>query len=710
MIAEFDGFRIDTAQCSLTRQECPVRLAKLPFDLLVLLIERRGHIVKREEIAAVLWGEATFVDAEHGTNTAIKKIRAALGEDPAAPKYIETVIRRGYRFRAEVSILAPPPLRSEGELAPEAPALGTEHLPMPLSPPRIRPLRWATMAALAAAVLASAGWLGGLMKHGSPRAAHLPALRWRALSGSVHTFTRLASDGKSAFWTEYLVSGCKPVQAPLDGGEVTPVRVPFENVFVADVTPDGRMLLIVRENCTGVDIQGPLWEMTLASGKTRRVGGVLAQEATYSPDGSQIAWGHWDQLWIANRDASGARLVATVPGMVWGLHWSPDGRKLRFSTQISREYRYPLWEVAAEGKEANPVFPQFHKESQTLGGVWLGNGDFIFENTRNGATDLWRVPSGKPPEAAEQLTAGPLEFSSPTTIPGRDDLLVRGTRNQGELVRFDRKAGSFVPFLKGISAQMVDFSRDGKWVVYVTYPERELWRSRTDGSGALQLTRGPMRAGLPRVSPDGSQVAFTGGLSDRQLRTWLVPFDGGEPRPLTHSADAMEVAPTWSPDGARILVRLDRPGGDSVLERNVLEIVDVRSGATTQVPGSERKFNQRWSPDGKWLLATPNDSSEADLFDMDRREWKILVRTQVDYPSWSADSRFVYFGTRNGQEFSRVEISRGRVEPVARLEGIARAVDDVYGGWSGITPEGDPMILRASGFSQIYLLSTDQKN
>ena len=189
---------------------------------------------------------------------------------------------------------------------------------------------------------------------------------------------------------------------------------------------------------------------------------------------------------------------------------------------------------------------------------------------------------------------------------------------------------------------MADFSRDGKWVVYVTYPDRVLWHSRADGSEAVPLTHGSLHAALPRISPDARLVAFTGDFDGRGLRPWIVPMSGGEPR-LAAQLDAgtsTEVGPTWSPDGTKLLFRLNR----SQLQ-HVLAILDLATGRTEHLPDSEQKCNERWSPDGKRIIATPYTQGRIDLFEVRRGEWTRLSDMRVDYPNWSHNGDYVYFWT-----------------------------------------------------------------
>jgi DNA-binding winged helix-turn-helix (wHTH) protein len=94
----FADFELDFGRFQLYRAGRPVRLEGLPLQLLMFLVEQQGHLVTREQIADSLWGKDVFVDVEQGINTAIRKIRMALEDDSLQPKYLQTVVGKGYRF------------------------------------------------------------------------------------------------------------------------------------------------------------------------------------------------------------------------------------------------------------------------------------------------------------------------------------------------------------------------------------------------------------------------------------------------------------------------------------------------------------------------------------------------------------------------------------------------------------------------------------
>ena len=94
----FGEFELDFGRYQLLCKGQPVRLEGLPLQLLMFLAENPGKLITREQIAERLWGNHVFVDVEQGINTAIRKVRKALNDDPTQPQLLQTVVGRGYRF------------------------------------------------------------------------------------------------------------------------------------------------------------------------------------------------------------------------------------------------------------------------------------------------------------------------------------------------------------------------------------------------------------------------------------------------------------------------------------------------------------------------------------------------------------------------------------------------------------------------------------
>ena len=135
----FAGFQVDERGGTIMRDGARIKLQDLPFRLLITLLKRAGDVVTREELRAALWGSETFVDAEAGLNTAIAKIREALGDNAETPAFIETLPRRGYRFI--------------GTLTPDAVNAGAVASGAPPVQPRLSRDRLFVLIALAVAAL-----------------------------------------------------------------------------------------------------------------------------------------------------------------------------------------------------------------------------------------------------------------------------------------------------------------------------------------------------------------------------------------------------------------------------------------------------------------------------------------------------------------------------------------------------------------------------
>jgi TolB-like protein/DNA-binding winged helix-turn-helix (wHTH) protein/cytochrome c-type biogenesis protein CcmH/NrfG len=149
-IFRFEDFELDRYQ--LRRSGLPLRLQRLPLELLYLLVERRGELVTREEIIERLWGKSVFVDSENSINTAVRKIRGALNDDADAPRFIITVPARGYRFVAPIRAVGHTPPVTEAssvsavaEASPSADAVDTSLIATtkaPLRKDRRRGILW----------------------------------------------------------------------------------------------------------------------------------------------------------------------------------------------------------------------------------------------------------------------------------------------------------------------------------------------------------------------------------------------------------------------------------------------------------------------------------------------------------------------------------------------------------------------------------------
>jgi TolB-like protein/DNA-binding winged helix-turn-helix (wHTH) protein len=171
-VYQFGDFQLDCGRFELLRDGRTIRVERKPMELLILLVSREGQLVTRAEIAQRMWDSEVFVDTEHGINTAIRKIRQVLRDDPANPRFVQTVTGMGYRFIAPVSgiqlgvedsrpsaaplvpeALEPEPLSSTIPASMPDPA--SKEAPAPPSPVKIRLRPWLALAVLAVFVIAT---------------------------------------------------------------------------------------------------------------------------------------------------------------------------------------------------------------------------------------------------------------------------------------------------------------------------------------------------------------------------------------------------------------------------------------------------------------------------------------------------------------------------------------------------------------------------
>jgi Tol biopolymer transport system component/predicted Ser/Thr protein kinase len=513
------------------------------------------------------------------------------------------------------------------------------------------------------------------------------------------SFTSLATDGSRVYFTDPYTG---LYQTPATGGDTVVIPTPF-STLLSDISPR-RSELLLEDYEPAKGNEWPLWILPVVGGSPRRLGDLLGHDGTWSSNGHEILYANAHDLMLAY--GTETHKLVSLPGTAWWPRFSPDGTVVRFSINDPRDDSWTLWEVSAKGTNLHPLLPGWNQPANECCGNWTADGKyFLFQATRDGGTQIWglREKSGYPHIASHepvQLTNGPLNFYSPTPSPDGTRVFVMGAQVRGELVRCDEKTGQTEPYLSGLSADGVDFSKDRRWVAYVTIPEGSLWRSRPDGSERLQLTFPPMRVFSPRWSPNGDMIAFAGTAPGKHWRIYLVSAGGGTPNPVT-SGDRSDGDVSWSPDGNKLAF------GGLGFGFSGIRVLDLRTHVEAQLPDSDSLFAPRWSPDGRYLAALILDGTKLTLFDFTSQKWTTVARLPlIGYLNWSHDGRYLYFddASQNNASIYRILISDPKLEKVVRLKDLHRSNAFGFGAWFGLTPEDSLLTVRDIGTQEIYSL------
>jgi serine/threonine protein kinase/Tol biopolymer transport system component len=516
-----------------------------------------------------------------------------------------------------------------------------------------------------------------------------------------------ATDGARLYFSE---SG-QVYQVSTAGGEIVPIHESVDDIFPVDISHDRSRLLVLNKSF--VPEGNAAWTLPVLGGAARRLGNVVATDASWSADGDRLAYTSGKDLYIAKGDGAEPRRLVTADGTASWPRWSPDGSRLRFT--VSGANGSAIWEIAADGSGLHPLLTGWNSPPAECCGSWTPDGRyFVFQSSRGGVADIWAMREAgslfrRVDHQPVQLTSGPTSTFAP--LPGTDgnQLFVRTIQPRGQLVRFDAKSNEFHPLFPGpppgVQGTGVDFSRDGKWIVYMSYPDGSLWRSRPDGSERSQLTYPPLLAYMPRWSPDGSQIAFMGQLPGKPWQLYVVSAQGGSAQQLI--PDQLDQAdPTWSPDGNSLAF-----GGQAVSEKdaarvNAIRLLDLRTRSVTVVPGSEGLWSPRWAPAGNRLAAMSNDGNELFVYSFSTRAWTRLAKASIGYPTWShnGDSIFFLNHLAGGDQVFRVSVTTGKLEVVTDLKNFHGA-PFLIGYWLGLAPDDSPLLIRDAGIWDFHSLS-----
>jgi len=582
---------------------------------------------------------------------------------------------------------------------------GASHTSQIAAMPRAGRLRhWLTAAAAFLLVLmaVASGWW--MLPSGQPRLLSVKQITRDGLAKGP-----LITDGSRIYLPELSGGHMILAQVSISGGETFPIEVPFQNVNLFGINAD-RTALLISEFQGGR--KGPFWALPLPAGAPRRIADVEGDEAQWSPDGKRLLYVLGMDVYLADADGSHAQKIRSFEDRPSNFRFSPDGTRLRLTLQPPEANTASLWEMKMDGSNLHPLSQNWKLKAAKCCGDWTSDGRYyIFEAmTTTGTRDLWAVRDdqygfhrGAQPV---QLTSGPLWYMNvlPASEPNR--IFANGVMMQGELVRYDLASKQFVPYFStAVSAGDADFSPDGKWIVYVSYPDFRLWRSRTDGSQRIQLTYPPMYASLPRWSPDGKQIAFIGMENGRPWKIYLISPDGGTSQEVLPQ-DGQESDATWSPDSKRFA--FGSPSEKLDASEINIQIVDLATRRSLEVPGSRGLFSPRWSPDGNYLAALTADSKKLVLYDFRTQSWSDWLSVHdgtVGYPVWASDSKSIYVERIFGTEPSMHRLKLGATESERFLSwGGLRRLSGPWGMWSGLAPDGSVLAVRDVSSHEIYEL------
>jgi Tol biopolymer transport system component len=490
-------------------------------------------------------------------------------------------------------------------------------------------------------------------------------------------------------------------QVAVSGGEVEPVQIPMTQVVLDDISPDGSTFLVESYE-QGQSQTRPLYAVPVLGGTRQYLANVTG--AAWTPDGKSVAYTTPNgDIYLIRSDGTDSHKLISLGGPIdrevgkgegRALAWSPDG------SRISLTKNYLLWEMSSSGTDLHRIVPDGQLPPVQCCGRWSPDGKiFVF---LSGTDEIWAIDEqhGLFQRPSPVLLApGPIRWGNPQFSRDSKTIFANGSTSRGELVRLDKKSNQFQPFLAGISADLVSFSRDGQAVAYVSYPDSILWRANKDGGERLQLTDGALFPQSVSWSPDATEIVFMA-PSGGQVKAYIVSSQGGSPRLILPDVDESEIDPNWSPDGSKIVFSTS----------STIRILDLASHQVTPVPGSEGKSSAHWSPDGRFIDALSRDSSKLYLFDIKTQHWSTLYENQgaFAYPIWTRDSHFIYFiRPANGGAVLRIPVTGGDSQLVMDLKDFHYA--GLFGLWLGLDPTDAPLMLHDLGTNDIYALSLEQE-
>jgi DNA-binding winged helix-turn-helix (wHTH) protein/Tol biopolymer transport system component len=645
----FGLFEVDPSSRELYRRGQRVALQEQPFRILAMLLERPGEVVTREEVRKQLWPEGTFVDFDEGLDTALKKLRYALGDSAQNPTFIETIPRRGYRFVA--------PVTNGDFLRPQVVAAPPSSASLDSSAGKSR---WRYLAVLLTTALVVV--------------AALVMFRWKSHSHPINAenleITRLTDSGNATYVAispdgRYVVHALRvgdkqglwlrQVATRSDVQILPPEATAFDGITFS---PDGNYICFVRELTDDPGIKY-LYAMPALGGPARLLIKDVDSPIGFSPDGRffvftrGIPTRNETEVRVANADGSGDHVLATLhdsfSGFQPGATWSPDGRTIAVAISRLMPVRYGLETISVEKGTVKELYSSPAEIGRPL---WLpeGNGLLLVLSDQNEHRQLWTIshPQGVPRllrsdladfdwqidatrdlktvatvttsvvsniwtapatdlSATRQITSGELSMLSVAGMPN-GKVLVRS--RDGKLWILNPDGTQLTLFFDRSNVEIPITC--GRYVLFTTETadSTDLLRLDLDGTNATSLATGDVGWSQTCV-PDGRYVFWHQmGPPQRILR---MPLEGG---PSVNVADVLEDGMMGSlaisPDGKLLAYPFEEYHPVPKMRLAVISVHGEAPPKVLDAPGGVfGEMSLSWSADGQGLqyLLTQNGTT-----------------------------------------------------------------------------------------------------
>src|SRR5579859_5717595 len=748
----FGSFVLDSAAGELRKAGTLIRLQPQPFRLLLLLAERAGNVVSREEIQRCLWTDATFVDFEHGINFSINQIRGALADDAEKPRFVETLPRRGYRFIAPVQFVANGHSRTRvtapvAEPGPAA-AVNSERAGARESHASsvvfIRPdLETATIgskpgihvtprsvAVGAAVMLVFAALTFLFVTHGSspPRAAQEWRLRQLTTNPPENPVTSgaLSPDGKYLAYAD--ASGIRVKL--LDTGDTSLIPPPSSNNGVSvewsispEWFPDSTRFL-ANSHPTGQSpafwsSQGSsIWIISVLGGAPRKLRDNAVASAV-SPDGASIAFATNKgrlgdrEIWLMGPDGENARrfFETDESGSVSGFHWFPNGQRVAYAT-----FHFAAGTVVSRDLAGGPATPIFPSSEATK--IWqyilLPDNRVLYplgESGTSGQTcNLWSMAidpqtgtaSGSPRRLTDWAGFCPLDPS--TTANGRKLSFVRWTGHSSMFVANIASPQVRVTNSRSFSPSQgrdtpLDWTADSKNIIFSSNRNGHsaVFVQPIDGDRAELLVTGPYDWADGRVSPNGAWLLYAAD-SDEGVKSGTqimrIPLTGGASEPVLTARAYSEFRCARAPSSLCVLA--ERTDDRTHFVFSAFDAFAGRGAelARIEIQSESRKFHWDLSPDGSRIGFTRTPDDPIEILSLQSHSTEVVHVngwSQLNSLDWTAsgDGFFVESGIHGGSVLLHVDL-QGKAIVLQRSPGNAA-------GFARPSPDGRHLAIHYFG-------------